>query len=225
MESALRTALAEGASRMGVNLGDEALARFETYLALLQLWGRKINLTARLEGPEVVTHHFLDSLAGARVIAGSPEARVIDIGSGAGLPAFPLKFALPGLRVTLVDSVRKKIAFCQEVIRATAIPGVEAVWGRGEELVRLPGRAGGYDWVVSRAVGKAADVTRVGLPFLAPGGRILLYKGSPERSELESLGALCSAAGATWEIVRVAVPGIDEERSLVVVRAPAPDAG
>lgn len=218
MEKEARDLLVKGADGMGISLPDEAVSRFETYNSLLQLWGRKINLTARLGSREVVTHHFLDSLSGVAFVSVPPGARVIDIGCGAGLPAFPLKFALPGLRVALIDSVRKKIAFCQEVIRATGVFGMAAHWGRGEELGKLPEHRGAYDWAVSRALGQSSDVVKLALPFVAPGGRVLLYKGVPESDELQSLGKLCDQIGASWEIRKAIVPFLEEERSLIVVR-------
>jgi hypothetical protein len=90
-----------------VALDDDAVNRFSSYLGLLQLWGKKISLTTRLEATEVIVYHFLDSLAGVPILTATPSAHVVDLGAGAGLPALPLKFALPGLRVVLVESVRK----------------------------------------------------------------------------------------------------------------------
>ena len=120
----------------------------------------------------------------------TPEARVVDLGAGAGFPSFPLKFALPGLRVTLVESVRKKVSFCQEVIRATGSAGIEAICGRGEDIARQEAHRGGYAWAVSRALASSAEVLKLAHPFLAPGGSVLIYKGAPGREELDDLDAL-----------------------------------
>ena len=132
LNPAARALLVDGASSLGVVLDERAVECFARYLERLQLWGKKINLTTRLETTEIVIYHFLDSLSGVHVLRESPDARVVDLGAGAGLPSLPLKFALPGLRMLLVESVRKKVAFCQEVIRAAGVVGVEARWGRGE---------------------------------------------------------------------------------------------
>ena len=217
MEAALRAMLAEGASRMGVALDAGAVERFATLLSLLQAWGRKINLTAHLEAREVVAHHFLDSLAGARFLAEDPAARIIDLGAGAGFPSFPLKFALPRLRVAMIESVRKKVSFCREVIRATGCTGVEAICARGEELGRQERHRGAYGWAVSRALGSSADVLRLSLPFLGPGGRILVYKGAPGEDELDELSAACGSIGAGWERHAVEVPHLEARRSLILV--------
>jgi 16S rRNA (guanine527-N7)-methyltransferase len=217
MNDSQRDVLVTGAAAIGVALDDDALERFSAYLALLQRWGKKINLTTRLEPEEVVVYHFLDSLVGVPVLRESPAARVVDLGAGAGLPALPLKFALPGLRVLLVESVRKKVAFCQEVIRATGVAGIEAVWGRGEDLGSRPEHRGAYDWAVSRALGSSADVASLAQPFLAPGRRLLLYKGNPDAGELQSLQKFCAENRATWELRQVAVPHLDAARSLIIV--------
>ena len=123
MDGDVRGFFIEGCAEMGIALTQDATSRFETYLSLLQSWGRKINLTTRLEAKDVVIHHFLDSLSGVRFISAESGARVIDLGAGAGLPSFPLKFALPLLRLTLIESVRKKVSFCQEVISHFQLPG------------------------------------------------------------------------------------------------------
>lgn len=215
-----RELLVSGASGLGVVLDDAAVARFSTYLALLQAWGKKINLTTRLESSEVIRYHFLDSLAGFHVFNASPAVRMVDLGAGAGFPSLPLKFALPGLRVLLVESVRKKVAFCQEVIRTTGVTGIEAAWGRGEDLGARPEHHRAYEWAVSRALGSCAEVAKLARPFLAPGGRVLLYKGEPDAGELEELDVFCTKQGGAWELRKVAVPHLDAARSFIVITLP-----
>ena len=220
MDDLLRDLLVAGASTIGVALDAAALERFSVYLALLQGWGKKINLTTRLESKDVVIYHFLDSLVGVPILRESPAGRVVDLGAGAGLPALPLKFALPGLQLLLVESVRKKIAFCQEVIRTAGVSGVEAIWGRGEDIGTRPDHRGAYDWAVSRALGGSVDVARLAFPFLAPGGRLLLYKGEPDSGELQALEAFCKEKRAAWELRKVAVPHMKAARSLIIVTFP-----
>jgi 16S rRNA (guanine527-N7)-methyltransferase len=215
-----RELLVAGSASLGVALDDAALKRFSIYLALLQLWGRKINLTTRLETTEVILYHFLDSLAGATILKAFPAARVVDLGAGAGLPSLPLKFALPGLRVLLVESVRKKVAFCQEAIRAVGVTGVKAIWGRGEDLGARSDHHRAYDWAVSRALGSSSDVARLALPFLAPGSRILLYKGEPDAAELQALDAFCREKGGVWELRKVTIPHLKAARSLIIAMFP-----
>jgi 16S rRNA (guanine527-N7)-methyltransferase len=217
VEEASRDLLVEGASRMGVALADEAVSRFGILLALLQTWGSRINLTTRLGEREIVVHHFLDSLVGAGALARAPSARVIDLGAGAGFPSFPLKFALPGLRVTLAESIRKKVAFCREVIRATGCADMEALCARAEDLAHRETHRRAHDWAVSRALGSAADVLRLAVPLLAPGGRLMIYKGAPDRNELDDLARACGAIGAAWSLGEVEVPFLEARRSLILV--------
>lgn len=212
--------LTAGAAELGVFLDDSALSRFSVYLALLQQWGRKINLTTRLGSEEIVIYHFLDSLAGAPLLAESAGDTVVDLGSGAGLPSLPLKFALPSLRMLLVESVHKKVAFCQEVVRATGVANVTVAWGRGEAIGATPPHHRAYDWAVSRALGHGATVAELALPFLAPGGQILLYKGRPDPDELQGIDAFCARHGARREMRTVAVPHLDGVRSLITIRLP-----
>jgi 16S rRNA (guanine527-N7)-methyltransferase len=220
MDDSLRELLVTGASSMGVTLDDLAVKRFSAYLKLLQQWGRKINLTSRLADDEIIVYHFLDSLAGVPTVATSPRGRMVDLGAGAGLPSLPLKFALPGMRLLIVESIRKKVAFCQEVIRSVGVTDAKALWGRGEDLVSRPEYRNGYDWAVSRALGRASDVAKMAFPFLAPGGSAILYKGEPETKELQDLGSFCDRIGASWELLTVVVPHLKGARSLIVVRFP-----
>ena len=220
MNASQRELLLSGAYDLKVSLDDAAVKSFSAYLSLLQSWGKKINLTTRLEAAEVITYHFLDSLAGAPLLAESPAARVVDLGAGAGFPSLPLKFALPGLRILLVESVRKKVSFCQEVIRAAGLTGIEAMWGRGEDLGVKPQHHRAFDWAVSRALGSSADVVKLALPFLAPGGRVLLYKGEPDSGEIRALEAFCREMRATWDLRHVAIPHLKGARSLIVVNFP-----
>lgn len=220
MDESQREFLVAGAARLGVTLDAPAVERFSVYLGLLQGWGRKINLTTRLETSEVILYHFLDSLAGVTAFEECPAARIVDLGTGAGLPSLPLKFALPGLRGLLVESVRKKVAFCQEVIRATGVTGIEALWGRGEDLGARPDHHRAYDWAVSRALGASVDVAKLALPFLAPGGRVLLYKGEPDTAELQALDSFCTERGGTWERRVVSIPHLKAARSLITITFP-----
>lgn len=217
MDRDLEDLLVSGARDMGIKLGTEEVGRFSVYLGLLQAWGAKINLTSRLGSREIVTYHFLDSLSGADHVSDPPGARVIDIGSGAGLPGIPLRIALPGLKVLIVDGSKKKVAFCREVLRQTGLGDIELEWGRAEEIAKRSCRRRGFDWAVSRAVGSSAEVSRIAEPFLAEGGRILLYKGAPDEAEIAELDRYCTGIGATWSSRRTAVPGVEGARTHIVV--------
>lgn len=218
MEAALHDLLVSGAALLGLRLEAEAVARFSTYLGLIQSWGAKVNLTSRLESRDIVVYHFLDSLSGARWLEGSPGSRVIDLGTGAGLPAIPLKIVRPDLDVAMLDGTGKKIAFCREVIKELGLAGAEAIWGRAEELGRSEEHRGRYHWAVCRAVGQSDAIASLALPFLDASGALLLYKGKPEQKELDALAAFCRRKHVIMEAHPVEVPNLVGARTHLIVR-------
>jgi 16S rRNA (guanine527-N7)-methyltransferase len=218
VEDAARELLARGAAETGVTLDNLGEDRFSLYAELLQRWGRKMNLTSRLETKEIVTTHFLDSLAALPLLAGASGTALVDIGSGAGFPSLPLKICLPRLSVVLVESAHKKVSFCREVIRRLDLAGATVVEGRGEEASGREDLAGAFDWAVVRAVGEAAKMARIAFPFLRPGGTLILYKGIPGEEELLSLKEESALLGAEFTLRPVQVPSLDAHRTLVLVR-------
>jgi len=218
MREAIRERLVSGARDLGVDLDEPAVGRFLVYLDLLRAWGRTMNLTSRLGEEEIVTRHFLDSLAAARLPEWGGQGRLVDVGCGAGFPGIPLKMAFPALEVLLLDSVGKKIAFCRQVIRETGLAGIRAEAGRAEEFARNPAHAGSYAWAATRAVARASRVASLSLPFLAPGGEALIYKGRPDPGEIEELEAVCRERGLAVVRLPVDVPGLEAARTILVVR-------
>lgn len=174
--------LCEGALRLGVELTRPMAWLFMRYLSELKVWNRKINLTSLRGDRDIVIGHFLDSISAARFVpAGS---RLLDIGSGAGLPGIPIKIVSPALDVTLLDSAHKKVTFMREVIRALGLGGIAAVWGRADDEGNGIERRG-FDRVITRAVGPIPDILRLGEPYLAAGGRIVLMRGQRGGDEWE----------------------------------------
>ena len=217
MDDRCRAMLVDGGRLLGIELDAEDLARFDSYAALLRKWGKKMNLSSRLEMKDIVLYHFLDSLAGYRILAGAREGALVDIGAGAGFPALPLKICLPGLDVSLVDSSNKKVSFCREVVRGLGLADVEIVHARGEELAKMPAWAEQFDWAVARALAPALKAARLCLPFLKPGGKLLLYKGKAGEDEILPLREEMDQVGTAVEVRDVQVPFLDASRSLVVV--------
>jgi 16S rRNA (guanine527-N7)-methyltransferase len=163
--AATKARLTDGARSLGVTLGDEAIAKLLRYLDLLLTWNRKINLTAVTDPIEIVDRHFLDSLAVLPALGES--STLIDVGSGAGFPGAVLAIARPELRVTCVESIRKKVAFL-DTLRAQLAPNLEPLCLRIEAL-----RDRQFDAVISRATWDPAEWLTHGAPLVAPAGRLI----------------------------------------------------
>lgn len=175
-----REFLAECAGRAG--LGKIDPEPFLAYAELLGKWARRVNLTSVLDRKEVIEKHLVDSLTAAEFVpAGS---RVLDVGSGAGLPGIPLFMRDPSLRVTLMESVGKKAAFLKDAKRSLGLSGVDVCQARAEKAPA--GMKGAFDRVTFRAVGSVEKVVALGAAYLDIGGSMIIMKGPKGRGEWES---------------------------------------
>ncbi|HEY8528738.1 MAG TPA: 16S rRNA (guanine(527)-N(7))-methyltransferase RsmG [Paenibacillaceae bacterium] len=202
---------------LGIALGPDQAEAFEAYFRLLTEWNRKMNLTAITERASVYEKHFYDSLTVAAVapLAGSP--RLVDVGSGAGFPAIPLKIAFPGLRVTMVDSLAKRVRFLEEAVRELGLSDVVCLHARAEDAARLPGHRDGYDVATARAVARLSVLNELCLPFVRPGGLFVAMKGSDVAEEIEEGRYGASLLGARLrEVRRMMLPEEGAVRHLVV---------
>jgi 16S rRNA (guanine527-N7)-methyltransferase len=180
--------LVEGAARLEIELGDAQLARLDQLGAALREGNRRVNLTRITEPAEIETRHFLDSLSAAiplldRLRAGEP-LRLVDVGSGGGMPGLPLKIAFPQLRVTLVESIGKKAAFLRETVEQLRLRDVEVVADRAETAARDAKHRDEYDWATARALGSLPVVVELCAPFLAPGGLLVAQRSGDLDAEL-----------------------------------------
>ncbi len=154
------------------------------YLAELERWNRRINLTGSRGAQEVVVAHFLDSLAGLTALApplaepGRVPIRTVDIGTGAGFPGLPLKLYCPSWTVTLIEATKKKAAFLHHLVALLGLTGVEVVAERAEQVGLDPRHAGAYDLALVRALGPTDLAAGLARPLLGARGRLLLYRGS-----------------------------------------------
>lgn len=202
---ALNTRLQAGVAALGLDLSDAQIARLIDYLRLLARWNETYNLTAVRDIVEMVDKHVLDSLAIVPHLRGESLA---DLGSGAGLPGIPVAIATPARRVYLVESNGKKARFLREAARQLALTEVRVIEARAEaatppELV---------DEVTARALARLDELWRLAGRWLKPGGRLLAMKGPGHEDETRTL-----PAGVTPEVMRLAVPGLDAHRYLVVL--------
>ncbi len=175
-----RDALAHDAAEMGLTLEPAIVDRFHHYAALLQKWGRRINLTSRLEPQEISSLHFLDSLALLAMRPPGPGSTLVDIGSGAGFPGLPLKLVRPDLSVVLLESTTRKAAFLEQVIGQLRLTGITVTRARAGEW--RSGAAREFEWAVARAVAPLPTLLPLAAGLLRPGGILAAWKGPAEES-------------------------------------------
>jgi 16S rRNA (guanine527-N7)-methyltransferase len=152
----------------GLQLSDAMLEQFEAFVGLLKEWNAKINLISRRDEESIWSAHILHSVSILLKLNIPLNSRVLDLGTGGGLPGLPLKIARPDLHITLLDSTQKKINVVNEVVRSINLTGARAVWGRAEELGKQPEFSKKYDIAVARAVAPLKDLVRWSVPFLKP---------------------------------------------------------
>jgi 16S rRNA (guanine527-N7)-methyltransferase len=208
--------LADLLASLGVTLEAVALERLNWLANELLRWNRTHNLTAITDPAEIREKHLADSLTLLPLLG--TATRLLDLGSGAGFPALPLKIACPALEVVSVDAVGKKIAFQRHVARSLKLAGFTAVHGRAEELAAVPCCRAGFDLVTARALGSLPLLARLAAPCLAPGGRLIAMKGAEGEAELAAGQAELAALGfACTAQHRLRLPVSGAERCLLVL--------
>lgn len=212
----VRERLQAGLERLGVAADGVTLDRLARYHALLTEWNARIDLTAVLEPEEMVDRHYLDSAAPLALGLIPQGARVIDVGTGAGLPGIPLCILRPDLRVTLLDAQRKRVTFLQAAIEALDLPA-QAVHMRAEDAARDEARREAYDVAVSRAVAATPTLLELTLPFVRVGGRAIAWKGPGLQAELDQARRAAHLLGGALEgVLDAPVPGRDWQHVLLV---------
>ncbi len=211
--------LLESEKYLGFSLLAQQKKAFEVYETELLSWNEKFNLTAIRDAEGVRIKHFLDSLTCISVMKTLKTERVIDIGTGAGFPGIPLKIACPGIKLTLVESVGKKAGFCKHMVDTLRLENVDVLTLRAEEVGRLPNHRAQYDWAIARAVAGLPILAEYLIPLLKIGGCMLAQKGESAHAEVQhSENAFKLLGGELQQITRVTLPGVVEERFLVVVK-------
>lgn len=208
----------KAATAYGISLQEKQLEQFARYYALLIEWNEKMNLTAITDPHDVAIKHMIDSLAAYTTGLFTNGASVIDVGTGAGFPGLPLKIAYPHIRLTLMDSLNKRVRFLQTVVDELGLQGVECVHARAEEGARDPRYREAFDLAVSRAVARLPILAEYCLPFVKVGGYFLALKGRDFEAEMEEAGKAAKILGGKApKPHRVTLPELDDVRAVVII--------
>ena len=211
--------LKSSAASIGVELNDIQVQQFIKYYEILVEWNSFMNLTGITEYEEVVQKHFVDSLVLCKAIDVNQVNSLIDIGTGAGFPGIPLKIAYPHLKITLLDSLQKRIKFLDEVVMQLGLHDVETIHGRAEDFAKPSMKRECYDVCVSRAVANLASLSEYCLPYVKEGGYFIPYKSGKIDEELaESKKAVFVLGGKIEDEVKFNLPDSDISRSLIKIK-------
>lgn len=206
----------------GLELTKQQVEQYIQYADLLVEWNSVMNLTGITEFDQIVEKHFLDSVAigfAENVSRETWNRRLIDVGSGAGFPGIPLKILFPHLKVTLLDSLNKRIHFLQEVIHTLHLEQIEAIHGRAEDMAKAIKYREQYDLCVSRAVANLSTLTEYCLPFIQKGGFFVAYKSSEVEEELQAAKKAVQVLGGSIQRKETFVlPGTEISRSLIFIK-------
>ncbi len=203
---------------VNITLTSKQLSNLAIYERALVEWNTRVNLTAVDEPEQIRTKHFLDSLTCYQVMEDTPMERVIDLGTGAGFPGLPLKIIFPRMRLTLVDSVRKKTDFCQYIVDQLGLTEVEIIQDRAENIGQNTAHREKYDWAVARAVAIMPVLMEFLLPLAAIGGKVLAMKGENAPAETQNAdNAIKVLGGHIQKLMPISLPGVADQRYLVVV--------
>ena len=180
---------------IGIELTNSQLNAFETYYDMLIDRNKVMNLTAITEFDEVMDKHFLDSVYLFRSIELKADYKLIDIGTGAGFPGIPLKIVFPELKITLLDSMNKRVGFLNDVIDELNLNDIEAIHGRAEDIARDKTYRASYDIAVSSAVANLSTLSEYCLPFVKIGGKFVSYKSGDCADEVDNAKAAIHLLG------------------------------
>ena len=207
------SSLRERAAALDIELTAGQLARLDQLGAALREGNQRANLTSITDPAEVEIRHFLDSLSAAvpllDQLKGGAELRLIDVGSGGGMPGLPLKIAFPSLRLTLLESVGKKAAFLRQTVEHLGLTDVDVVGERAETAAREPAHRDTYDWATARALGTLPVVVELCAPFLAPGGLLVaLRSGDLDAQQVQAAPAFKALKLWTRTPTSLDLPGL-----------------
>lgn len=209
--------LEEKLKLIDINISEIEIENFKIYMKLLLEWNKKINLTAITNEDDIILKHFVDSLTIKKYI--SENEKIIDIGTGAGFPGIPLAIMNKNNKITLMDSLNKRIVFLNDVIDKLKLTNVKAIHSRAEELAKNKTYREKYDIAVSRAVANLSTLVEYMLPFVSVGGKCICMKGPNIEEELKNAkNAIKELGGEIIKIENFKLPESDNERNIVIIK-------
>jgi 16S rRNA (guanine527-N7)-methyltransferase len=208
--------LLQNARYLGVELSEQQLAQFDVYKNELLQWNAKTNLISENSSHEIITRHFLDSLTALQFIH-KPNARMVDVGCGAGFPGLPLKIALPTLELYLLETNRKKVSFLKHMIRLLNLSTTVVLHDRTENIIKTDTWKEKFDVLISRATFKLSELLPQGEYFLVRGGNLIALKGPNVEEELTQ----CTSGTEQYKISQfiqhdINVPFLDAHRKIII---------
>lgn len=208
----------QGLDQLGITLSNEQMEQFILYYEMLVEKNKVMNLTTITEFEDVILKHFLDSLALVKIVDINNIKTLVDVGTGAGFPGIPIRIAFPHIKLTLLDSLNKRIKFLDEVVDKLCLSNVETVHARAEEGGRNRLYREKFDVAVSRAVANLSTLSEYCVPFIRIGGSFISYKAGNVKEELinaqNAIKKLSCKIANTEEFV---LPGSDINRALVKI--------
>lgn len=210
--------LREGAQEYGIVLTERQEEQFIRYYELLIQWNKVMNLTGITEFDQVLLKHFADSLSIAGTVDMQKINTCIDVGTGAGFPGIPIKIAFPHIKVTLLDSLNKRIKFLNQIVEELELNDVVTLHGRAEDYAKKEEYREQFDLCASRAVANLSTLSEYCLPFIKKGGCFVSYKSADSDEEIKmSEKALDILGGKIEKIDKFTLPGSDMGRALVMI--------
>lgn len=220
----LEELLTESCKKININLSDNQVHQFIEYKNMLLDWNKKFNLTAITDEKEIILKHFVDCLAiSLGDIDLNGDKKIIDVGTGAGFPGVPIKIAFPHTKLTLLDSLNKRIIFLEELINNLRLKDVECIHGRAEDAGVNKEMRESFDFCISRAVANLAVLSEYCLPFVNIGGSFISMKGPDVKEELNSAKkAISILGGEIIDVKEVNIPETDIMHSLIIIKKVKP---
>lgn len=210
--------LINGIKELGLEIANQQVEQFFQYYDMLVETNKVMNLTSIVELDEVIIKHFIDSLLVVKTVDINKIHTMIDVGTGAGFPGIPLKIMFPHLKVTLLDSLNKRLIFLNNVIKKLGLKYISTIHGRAEDFGKDINYREKYDICVSRAVANLSTLSEYCIPFIVKGGRFISYKSEfSEDEKKDAKKAVHVLGGKIEKSEKVKLPFTDINRSFIII--------